>query len=56
MLKLPEPKLVYKGEEAINFLKTKNNGLDLLQEYLNEPVVILEDISRIQEIHLKDPY
>jgi hypothetical protein len=31
MMKLPEPNLVYKGEEARNFLKRKNNGLELLQ-------------------------
>jgi hypothetical protein len=34
MLKLQEPNLVYKGEEAIHFLNSKNNGIKLLQEYL----------------------
>jgi hypothetical protein len=30
MLKLLELNLVYKGEEPRNFLKIKNNGLELL--------------------------
>jgi hypothetical protein len=56
MLKLPEPNLVYKGQEARNFLKRKNNGLELIQEYLHDPATMPEDISRIQVISLKDPY
>jgi hypothetical protein len=47
MLKLPEPNLVYKGEEARNFLKRKNNGLELLQEYLHDPATMTVDISII---------
>jgi hypothetical protein len=39
MLKLPKPNLVYKGEEARNFIKSKNNIIELLQEYLHDPVV-----------------
>jgi hypothetical protein len=30
MLKMPELNLVYKGEEARNFLKGKNNAIELL--------------------------
>jgi hypothetical protein len=56
MLKLSEPNLVYKGEEAINFLKRKNNGIKLLQEYLHDPASMPEDISRIQVSSLKNPY
>jgi len=37
MLKLPEANLIYKGEEARNLLKRKNNGIELLQEYLHDP-------------------
>jgi hypothetical protein len=40
MLKLPEPKLTYKGEEARNFLRRKNNGIELLQEYLQDPAAM----------------
>jgi hypothetical protein len=39
--------LVYKGEEATNFLKRKNKGLEFLQEYLHDPVKMPEDISII---------
>jgi hypothetical protein len=56
MLKLPEPNLVYKEERARNFLKRKNNGLELLQEYFHDPTTMPEDISRIQVSYLKDPY
>jgi hypothetical protein len=40
MLKLPEPNLTYKGEDAINFLRGKNNGIELLQEYLQDPTTM----------------
>jgi hypothetical protein len=56
MLKLSEPNPVYKGEEARNFVKSKNNGIQLLQEYLHDPTSMLEDISRIQVSSLKNPY
>jgi hypothetical protein len=56
MLKLPEPTITFKGEEARNFLKNKNNGLDLLQEYLEDLATIPVDISRIQVSLLKNPY
>jgi hypothetical protein len=56
MLRLSEPNLVYKGEEAKNFLKRKNNGIELLQEYLQDPASMSEDLSRIQVSSLKDPY
>jgi len=46
MLKLLEPSLTYKGEDAMNFIKGKNNGIDLLHEYLQDPTTMLEDISR----------
>jgi hypothetical protein len=48
--------VVYKGEEAINFLKTKNNVLELLPEYLHDPTTMPGDISRIQMRSLKDLY
>jgi hypothetical protein len=56
MLKLPEPTITFKGDEARNFLKEKNNGLELLQEYLEDPTTMPEDISRIQVNSLKNPY
>jgi len=56
MLKLPKPNLTYKGEDAINFLRGKNNGIELLQEYIQDPTMISEDLSRIQVSSLKDAY
>jgi hypothetical protein len=56
MLKLPEKNLVYKGEEARNFLKINNKGIDILQEYLHDLVIIPKNISRTQVSSLKNPY
>jgi hypothetical protein len=56
MLKLPELTVTFKGDEARSFLKEKNNGLELLQEYLEDPSTMPEDISRIQVSLLKNPY
>jgi hypothetical protein len=56
MLKLLESTITFKGDEARSFLKEKNNGLDLLQEYLEDPATMSEDISRIQFKSLKNPY
>jgi hypothetical protein len=47
MLKFPKLNFVYKGEEAKNFLKTKNDGLELIREYFHDPVTMPEDILRI---------
>jgi hypothetical protein len=56
MLKLPEPNLAYKGEEARNFIRGNNYGMDLLQEYLQDPTAMSKDLSIIQVSSLKDPY
>jgi len=56
MLKLPDPNMAYKGEEARHFLKRKNNGIKLLQGYLHDPASIPEDITSIQVSYLKNPY
>ena len=48
--------MVYKGEDTKNFLTGENNGIELLQEYLQDLSSIPEDISKIQVISLKDPY
>jgi hypothetical protein len=56
ILKLPEPNLIYKGEEVRNYLKSKNNGLEILQVYLHDPSTIPKEISRIQVSYLNDPY
>jgi hypothetical protein len=56
MLKLPELIITFKGDKARSFLKEKNNGLELLQEYLEDPSAMPKDISRIQVSSLKNTY
>jgi hypothetical protein len=56
MLKLPEPTMSFKGDEAKDFLKERNGGLELLREYLEDPTMIPKDLSSIQVSSLKNPY
>jgi hypothetical protein len=56
MLKLPEPTLTFKGEDYRYFLKKHNNVLDLLPEYLENPMTTPEDITRIQFDSFKNPF
>jgi hypothetical protein len=56
ILRFPEPSLVYKGEEARNFLKRKTNGIKILQQYLKYPTSMPKYLSRIQVSYLKYPY
>jgi hypothetical protein len=56
MLKLLEPTLTFKGEDCRYFLKKHDNGLDLLLEFLENPMVVPEDITRIQVISFKNPF
>jgi len=56
MLKLSESTITFEGNKARNFLKEKNNGLELLHKYLEDPATMPEDISRIQVSSLKNPY
>jgi hypothetical protein len=56
LLKLPELTLTYKGEEAITFLKGRNNGIELLQEYLQDPTTMPQYLSKIQVSSLKYLY
>jgi hypothetical protein len=45
-----------KGYEAKIFLKDRKNGLKLLQEYLEDPLALPKDISKIQVSSLKNIY
>jgi hypothetical protein len=56
MLKFPEPTLTFKGEDCRDFLKRHDNGLDLLPKFLDNIVVVLEDITRIQFESFKNPF
>jgi len=48
--------MVNKVEDAINFLKIKNNGIELLGEYLHDPPSMPKDILRIQVSSLTNTY
>jgi len=56
MLRLPEPTLTFKGENYREFLKKHDNGLDLLPKFLYDPVVVPEDITRLQVSAFKNPF
>jgi hypothetical protein len=56
MLKLPKPTLTFKGKDCKDFLKKHNNGLDVLQDYLENPTSILVDITIIHVDSLKNTY
>jgi hypothetical protein len=56
VLKIPEPTLIFKGEDCKDLFKRHNNGLDLFHEYLENPVSIPEDITRIQVDSFKNPF
>jgi hypothetical protein len=46
----------FKGDEAKEFLKERNGGFKLLQEYLEDSAMMLENLSIIQVNLLNDPY
>jgi hypothetical protein len=56
MLRLPEPMLTFKGEDCRELLKKHDNGLDLLPKFLENPVVVPEDITRLQVGSFKNPF
>jgi hypothetical protein len=56
MFRLPEPTMTFKVDEAKEFLKTRNGGWDLLQQYLEDPTTMPEYLSTIQVSQLRKPY
>jgi hypothetical protein len=56
MLRLPEPTLTFRGEDCKEFLKKHDNGLDLLPEFLEDPVAVPEDITRLQVSSFRNPF
>jgi hypothetical protein len=48
MLRLPEPTFTFKGEYCRELLKKHDNGLELLLEFLENPMVVPEDNTRLQ--------
>ena len=56
MLRLSEPTLAFKGVDSKKFLRKNNNGLDLLPEFLEDPMVVREDITSFQVSSFRNPY
>ena len=46
----------FKGGKAKYFLTEKNDGWELLQQYLEDPTVMPKDLSRINISSLNNPY
>jgi hypothetical protein len=56
MLRLSEPTLTFKGEDSKKFLRKHNNGLDLLPEFLEDPMAVPEDITNLQVSSFRNPF
>jgi hypothetical protein len=56
MLRLPEPTLTFKGEDYRDFLKKHDNDLDILLEFLENPMAIPKHITRLQVNLFKNPF
>jgi hypothetical protein len=56
MLRLPEPTLTFKRKYCREFLKKHDNGLDLLPEFLENPMTVPKDITKLQVGSFKNPF
>jgi len=56
MLRFSEPTLTFKGEDSKQFLRKHNNGLDLLTEFLEDPMAVPEDITNLQVSSFRNPF
>ena len=56
MSRLPDPTLTFKGKYSRYFLKKNDNDLDILPKFLENHVVIPEDIKILQVILFKNPF
>ena len=56
MLILSEPTLMFKGKSSKQFLRKNNKRLDLLPKCLEEPTIVLEDITSFQVSSFRNPY
>jgi hypothetical protein len=56
MLRLLEPTLTFRGEDYKEFLKKYDNGLDLLPEFLEDLMIVPEDITRLQVSSFRNPF
>jgi hypothetical protein len=56
MLRLPTPNKTFKGSEVDAFLKAHDGGVDLLNNFLTEPLNDSGSSSQIEVCSLKYPY
>jgi hypothetical protein len=56
MLRLSEPTLTFKGEYCKQILIKHNNGLDLLPDFLEDPMVIPKYITSFQVSSFRNPF
>jgi hypothetical protein len=56
MFRLSEPMMIFKSVKDKDFLRKKNGGFKLLQDYLEDPTIFPEDLSNIQVSSLKNLY
>jgi hypothetical protein len=48
ILRLSEPTLNFRGEDCNMFLKNHDNGLDLFPKFLEDLMIVPEDVTRLQ--------
>jgi hypothetical protein len=48
MLKLLKPTLTFRGQDCKQFTEKNHNGLDILIDFLEDPTIVPEDITRLQ--------
>jgi hypothetical protein len=56
MLKFLEPTLMFRGEYCKQFLPQHNNGLDLLPHFLENLLLVPEDITSMQVSSFRNPF
>jgi hypothetical protein len=56
MLRLPEPTLMFRGEDSKKILRKHNNSVDLLPKFLEDPMAVPEDITNLQASSFRNPF
>jgi hypothetical protein len=56
MLIPPKPILTFKGKDCREFLNKHENRLDLLPELLENPMIVLGDMTKLQVSAFKKPF
>jgi hypothetical protein len=56
ILRLSEPTLTFNGEDFRQLLRKNNNGLDLLLDFLEDPMAVPEDIIDLQVSSFKNQF